>query len=209
VPGRVGPGYRSAVSRSRIARWFIALTVGAEALALLAEASQRALLDRGVGQITLAEWHHSEVLIGMAAVAAIVLLVIGTIYFLRWLHLSYRNLRELHVHTRFTPGWAVGSFFVPVVNLWRPMQIVDELWRSGDDGKASALIPVWWLLYLGSGIADRIAAAGGADSLADLKRRNLIFGLSHAMALVAGLCLFALVGRLTRRQEETVARLSS
>jgi len=34
--------------------------------------------------------------------------------------------------SRFTPGWAVGYWFVPFVNLVRPYQIVADLWLRSD-----------------------------------------------------------------------------
>lgn len=51
------------------------------------------------------------------------LLALGTaVAFLMWFHRTHKNLpglggREL----KYTPGWAVGGFFVPFLNLVRPL----------------------------------------------------------------------------------------
>lgn len=50
--------------------------------------------------------------------------------FLAWLHRAYGNLRSLGARQLdSSPGWAVVSFFIPILNLFRPYQIVRETWR--------------------------------------------------------------------------------
>ena len=47
-----------------------------------------------------------------------------------WTSRAYRNLFALSVtDLRFTPGWGAGAWFVPFLNLVRPKQIVDDMWR--------------------------------------------------------------------------------
>ena len=54
--------------------------------------------------------------------------IVTGIVWLLWLHSSYGLLRYLGTKvTRFSPGWAVGCWFVPFVNLVRPYQVVEEL----------------------------------------------------------------------------------
>src|SRR6185503_6280418 len=52
-----------------------------------------------------------------------ILFLITVIVFGRWIYRAHQNLPELGVrHLNFTPGWAVGCLFVPIVNLWAPYQ---------------------------------------------------------------------------------------
>ena len=61
-------------------------------------------------------------------------LFLGTsVAFLFWFHRVQKNLpalggREL----KYTPGWAVGGFFVPFLNLVRPIQVMREVWHGSD-----------------------------------------------------------------------------
>src|SRR5262249_44746752 len=53
------------------------------------------------------------------------------VVFLMWLYRAYANLESFGVKDLENyPGWAVGSFFVPVFNLGGPLVIVQELWRA-------------------------------------------------------------------------------
>ena len=53
---------------------------------------------------------------------------------------------------KFTPGWAAGSFFVPVVWWFWPYQALAEAWRAADvehqtpwqHGRVTPLLPLWW-----------------------------------------------------------------
>ena len=47
--------------------------------------------------------------------------------------------------TRFTPGWAVGWWFIPIANLWKPFQSVRELWKASHGG-AWQTVATWALL---------------------------------------------------------------
>lgn len=54
--------------------------------------------------------------------------------------------RALGYPARHSPGWAVGGWFVPVVNLWFPYQsIVDSV--SPTNPRRGAVL-LWWLVYV-------------------------------------------------------------
>lgn len=90
------------------------------------------------------------------------LIAAGVLYSF-WIYRAYKNLRALgHAHTDFTPGWAVGWFFVPVVNLWKPYQVVKEIWEKSSPPAivgGSALILFWWICFLIMGFANWIGAS--------------------------------------------------
>ncbi len=73
------------------------------------------------GGLQLAVLLHS----GVAAIFNLLVLIATIIVFLIWEHRSNSNLRPLGVpRPEFSSGWAVGSWFVPIVNLVVPFQIV-------------------------------------------------------------------------------------
>jgi Domain of unknown function (DUF4328) len=54
-------------------------------------------------------------------VMQIILLVVTGILFLRWVFRANESARLLGaLEMKFTPGWAVGWYFVPLANLWKP-----------------------------------------------------------------------------------------
>jgi hypothetical protein len=57
-----------------------------------------------------------------------------------------------------SPAWTVGCFLVPIVNLWKPHQVLQELWKASSSSsgswnqvRSSLLITVWWLVRLADG----------------------------------------------------------
>lgn len=85
------------------------------------------------------------------------LFFIQVILFCFWIHRANSNARALGAERMsFTPGWSVGWFFVPIMNIFRPYQVVREIWNSsgpgadsgGNDVSAPIVIKVWWGLWL-------------------------------------------------------------
>jgi len=216
-PGRfvVGPGYRSPVGRSRKARWFVGLSVALNMVSILLLGLQRALLGRGPGLISASDLQTSVARVNAAADLELVLFIVALVLFLRWVHLSYCNLRELGTRDlRFTPGWAVGYWFVPVLNIWRPAEVLGDLWRAtdprADDGtwrslRSSPLIGWWWAIGLVVGPVAWAAQAMPADTISELQSKNAVLILVHVLEVAAGACLFNVVGKLTARQDARAA----
>jgi|SRR5262245_25113304 len=78
------------------------------------------------------------------------------IAFLYWLYVALRNLLRWGLRPRWGPGWAVGSWFIPVADLVLPLLVVREAARrSGSGQSGSMLVVVWWVVFLvGEGLAD-------------------------------------------------------
>ena len=98
-----------------------------------------------------------------------------------------------------TPGWAVGSFFIPILNLFRPYQAMRDLlkasrqparWRSVPD---SPVVSLWWALWLIGYVVHRVAFQMVRGD--DLSRTNLIDGTKVMLAeeaLDIALCFAAM-----------------
>jgi hypothetical protein len=87
--------------------------------------------------------------------------LISAITFLMWFHRVHRNLRSLRAtEIIYSPAWAVGSFFVPILNVILPFQIMREVWRGSDPRTAadvpttpryasvSVMVVCWWALWI-------------------------------------------------------------
>jgi hypothetical protein len=79
--------------------------------------------------------------------------------FLLWLHHVVRQLRAWGMDAGATPGWAVGYWFVPLVNLIMPARIVRRtlVELGGPSFAASLHIWVWWSTFLLSRALERAA----------------------------------------------------
>lgn len=59
-------------------------------------------------------------------------LVLTGILFLMWFYRVHKNLAALGYRAEVTPRWAVGSFFVPILNLVEPYKAMKEAWVLSD-----------------------------------------------------------------------------
>ena len=146
--------------------------------------------------------------------------LIAAIFFIAWLRRAYANLRALGVESlRFGTGWAVGAWFVPILNLFRPVQIVNDVWRGSHpyledrhgwrDARVPQLIGLWW----GAWIVSYVVGTVATFMLEDARRGSEVIDSSYGVAIasdlltaVAALLGLAVVDRLTARQEAAAVR---
>jgi hypothetical protein len=84
-----------------------------------------------------------------------VLCLVTVVVFSRWIYVANQNVRALGAQgLRFTPGWAVGYFFVPLFHLWRPYQAMNDLWRASKSPGAwqsvapDSVLGRWWIFWI-------------------------------------------------------------
>jgi hypothetical protein len=70
---------------------------------------------------------------------------VGIIFYLVWLH---RVTAAFKGQSRFTPGMAVGSWFIPFYNFVAPCLSLADVWRRVMGGQHAWLPGVWWATYL-------------------------------------------------------------
>jgi hypothetical protein len=68
------------------------------------------------------------------------------IYFLIWQHRAATLARALGYPYRHSPGWGVGCWFVPIVNLWMPYQAIRDCLPPGHHVRRQVLYA--WLAFL-------------------------------------------------------------
>lgn len=150
-------------------------------------------------------------LIGGAALLAC------AVSFCIWTYGAARNARAFGAGLGETPGWAVGSYFIPILNLWKPYQILASIWRGSDPRGGSrepellsggAPPPWWFLTWWITWLASRLGAFWASKLLQSANNPDEIANGLHwligslALEVIAAFFLLTVVWRLTRRQEE-------
>lgn len=75
------------------------------------------------------------------------------VLFLRWIYKTTQFLHQFgREMPRFTPGWSVGWFFIPIANVFKPYQVMKETWRLSHPGShvGNGLLNLWWFLWIAS-----------------------------------------------------------
>ncbi|HEX2568640.1 MAG TPA: DUF4328 domain-containing protein [Polyangia bacterium] len=179
-------------------------------------ASQYELLERiqlsriGAGSFTQEEALANDVRMRASAALQVLLQVIVAVRFLQLVAQANRNLRALGVtQVETTPGWAVGSFFVPFMNLVWPYRVMQELWWGSETRETPRqlrngplLIQLWWGCYIGMNVISVYSAQVGNRSSIDSLETSTLFVLVSEIASVAAAVLALLMMlRLAGRQE--------
>ncbi len=127
------------------------------------------------------------------------------ILFLVWVYKATSRLRERPgTAMRFTPDWAVGSWFVPVANFFKPYQAMYDVWRaSHGSGEASApLVTRWWAVIVAGNV---VFAAFIAYVVINAARGRIgipatvpcaVDTVVFALGIAERLCSIAIVGRV-------------
>jgi hypothetical protein len=152
---------------------------------------------------------------GLLAVAQFGAYLTTAIVFLTWLWRAYHNLETFSRWTpAHTPGWAIGAWFVPFLNLVRPYQIVRETWwvsgnpeladdvTTGYTPPGNILLGVWWVGYLGMSVFDQISGRMtlAAQTPSDRIAAETLGIAADGVGLVAAMLAATVVGGISSRQ---------
>ena len=105
----------------------------------------------------------------LLAVVQIVVYIATIVVFLMWLYRAHENIAAFGVpkhQMQHSSGWAVGSFFIPIVSLFIPYRAIKEVWRKSIPDYAAksmfaeldppVFFPLWWGFWITSNIIDQV-----------------------------------------------------
>lgn len=167
---------------------------------------------------------------GTSTTSVIALVIIGSLTFLPWFYRAYQNLRRLGVRTlRYEVGWAVGSWFIPIFNLFRPKQIANDLYRVTAGAKLHAKAPIdkhpvspllhwWWAVWILAFVVGQIGSFYVNTEESDIFAGERVFDtpgderafylgdlISGAVTIAAAVLAMMVVQRITADQEAVIA----
>jgi hypothetical protein len=117
-------------------------------------------LDVAVGVSGLVVTGEEEsllaVLAGFLAIGYLIALIVGIVLYCRWFHLAVRWGAARSVHVGTSPAGAVGSWFIPFVNLVRPFQVMRALLEGR--GQDSSPVGLWQAMWIIGNIASNASS---------------------------------------------------
>jgi hypothetical protein len=201
-------GFRDLTTFTTALTWILRAGAVLALIGLWSSALQLEMLSRSFSPDEGAA--NARRVVGVAG-ATVLLRVFTFFVFGRWIVLAHRNLAALGAqYLEFRPGWAVGWFFIPIANLWKPFQAMRSLWRSShsvhrpeiqDD---TWLLPTWWALWLlfvfMGNVSQQVSrGAQGMEAYRTITEAALAGGVVDvALCIVASI----LVTRTWRAQDE-------
>ena len=160
-----------------------------------------------------------EALTGLIQVVA---LIGAAIAFSMWIHRAYRNLPALGATAglSYTPAWAVGYFYIPILNLFRPYQATKEIWRASDPNIAdagvawerapgSSLLVTWWAVWILSNLIDNASFRlfMRADTVGEIQAAHWVSLAANAISIPAAIAAIGVVLAIDKRQDQKARKL--
>lgn len=174
-----------------------------------------------LGEDQLSIW---ELVLGLIALIFIPIFLFTVVTFLMWLYRIFANLPAVRSdQTEFTPGWAVGWWFIPLANLIKPYQAVRTAWAESDpevdleqgfltsvQPAAPGFMTIWWAFWIIGNITSNISnridpfSNPGIQSVA-----GAVAIFESLIWLVGSILAIKVVSNITERQEQRFARVGN
>jgi len=152
------------------------------------------------------------------AVIMLALIIATIISFIMWFHRAYKNLHAMNTRIlQFTPGWAIGAWFVPILNLGRPFVIMKEIWEETQSASLpteekhlvspTTIIGWWWAFWIMNSIignaSGRITRA--ADSIDGYLFSTGFSIFSDSVDMIAMILTLVMINRMTEYEKRLAA----
>lgn len=121
-----------------------------------------------------------------------------------WLFRSAQPTQLLGMMDVPTPGWAVGGYFVPILNLWKPYQamvfIRDQVASKVNTGP---LVGFWWASFLTMRIANRyfFRDSVGLTTVEEVVQYNQGVMIGSGITIVATVIAAILIHKISTGQK--------
>jgi hypothetical protein len=151
--------------------------------------------------------------VGGAGCLQVVIFIIGVVLFCKWTSRSVSNARALGaIGMEHTPGWAVGYYFIPILNLFRPYMAIKETYLASDPeadainwkhATAPGFLLAWWLCWIFGNIVSQADIRMSNTNDLQMMAASWYVGLvSSVLTMIAAVLAARLVHSLADRQAE-------
>lgn len=215
------PGFVSGSSKAQIAIFCLAAVILLDLVSIVTDYMEFILLNNidSASEQEINSNDNRQMIIGLATLG---MLLVTATFFLIWLHRANKNLSPLGVTgMKFTPGWAVGYWFIPIMNIYRPYQVVEEIWKASSPEpesnlswqslKTPNLIQGWWGALILSGFAANASArlvSGQEPSLEMFKTSSIIAIVAGVIDILAAVLAIKVIKSIDERQSAKSTKMA-
>lgn len=220
------PPFQSASPRAQWTKYLLLAGIVVSAMSIITDLLEIHRFSGVSGSTSLEEFSQENLgLLDFAnlgvALTTIVVTVATVVLFLMWMHRAYRNLKPLGAKGRqYSPGWAVGAWFIPFGNLFIPIRIAKELWTKSDpemaefgflssDSTVPGFFGLWWGFWVTHNIANNVATrlSFRADTVGEQFGATVLDLLAEVLSIPAALFAMRVINSIDLRQTHSSKRL--
>lgn len=140
-----------------------------------------------------------------ASILVFIAAIVSITTFIMWFRRAYYNIGLRVNDLLYGNGWAAGSWFIPVINLYMPFQIMKDLYKQTEKYMTFCMkepykgnlktnyVNLWWTLWIISGLINyfSIRTSWNIENV-DLTTLNSFIALTGAISQIA-LCVVTIV----------------
>ncbi|MEO1729966.1 MAG: DUF4328 domain-containing protein [Pseudomonadota bacterium] len=202
--GFIGADFDRLLSRASFAKTTILIAIAFFAMVMVGEFGELfGFIDVNSAELDTTVMIYAFVLIGFG-----VGFLISAIGVCMWIYRAHATLRETgREDLEYSPGWAVGWFFIPFANLWMPYQAMRALWNEShltDEGYGSeppSGLGQWWACWIGSNILSNFTSPLTEASDGSIVQIGFVLAIiANALSIGSALLLYRIIESITQAQ---------
>ena len=126
----------------------------------------------------------------------------------RWIYRASVNAHAITDEMTISPGWAVGWYFIPFANLFKPFQAMREIWHAshetfgGYEERTPQILGWWWGLWLVNGVIGNISARLSWSGVAPASTVDALNMASAALNIPLCLILITIMREVAQTQPD-------
>ena len=146
------------------------------------------------------------------ALIALCIMIVSIVTFIRWFRRAYYNLHQLSSNMKYGEGMAAGCWFIPVINLYRPYEIMKEMFvsstfilnKSGNDlneESPSNIAGLWWTLWIISIVINQVIFRTDQTEIGDFLFISNISLLSDLVSIILALVTISMIKKYSNLEK--------
>ena len=158
------------------------------------------------------EAYTSDLIQMVMGMAQFVIYILSVVMFLNWFRRAYGNLHRVGVkNLKNGETMAVWAWFIPIVSLFKPVQIMNEIWTktqrkiqeldtSYSIKSVGLIIGLWWTLHIISNLIGRyiLKTAFKDETIEQLIEASQATLISDSMQIPEALLVVLIVSKLSK-----------
>jgi hypothetical protein len=210
---------RPNAQRAKIAMALIWIVVGLDIITALSDYFQYVLLEAANNGFGITEEEATANDSRQMIIGAIyfIVYVCSAVTFIMWFRRAFYNLHQRTQMLPMTEGWAAGAWFVPILNLFKPVQIMQAMSRETSNiirerspqeelKNSSVLIGFWWGFWILNNLLGNILLRMNGETIDELMSQTVLSMVNALIGIPLGLITVKMIydhSKLETRLEET------
>lgn len=207
--------FKDSANLTKWTKWFLYLNIIIAVVSIASTSFEYKLLsDIKTGvytsqELALSDSAFNDTLQGLINIVQLLVFVVSGILILRWIYISSYNAHQLSTSKmKFTPGWSIGWYFIPIFNLWKPYQAIKEIWKVSANPTnwkkqpVSSMLIWWWFFWIADGFFSKLSFQFEmrATGINELMRADLVYLISDSVFIILSFSLLTIIDEIYKMQ---------